>query len=63
MSSIWFKRWYTAHWEEGGDHGEFDFFSMFNANSRRNIEDAEDESKRRYGYRKTIVRTHLKDSW
>lgn len=63
MSSLWCKRWYTAVWEDGDDHGEFDFFSMFDANSRRNVEDARDESYRRYGYRRTITGTRLKDSW
>lgn len=57
------KRWYTAYWDDGHDHGEFDFFSEHRADSRANMEDARDESYRKYGYRKTITSTRLKDSW
>lgn len=57
------KRQYTATWDNGHEYGEFDFYSEYRANSKANIKDAKEESRRKYGYEKTITSTRLKDSW
>ena len=43
-------RTYIAFWDDGHDRGEFEFCSEHRANSKANLEDAQNYYRRKYGY-------------
>ena len=43
------QRKYLACYDDGHDYGEFNYYSYYRANSRKNLEDAYAEYRRKYG--------------
>lgn len=45
-------RKYRASYDDGHDYGEFEYYSDYRKNSKRNYEDMVNEFQKRYGYRR-----------
>ena len=50
---------YLAYADNGRDFIEFEFFSFYRANSKKNIDDAKNEYRKKHGYAPKIISTHL----
>ena len=44
------ERLYRAYWDDGHDRGEFEFYSIYRANSKNNLNDATNSYNKTYGY-------------
>lgn len=43
-------RKYRASYDDGHDYGEFEYYSNYRKNSRKNLEDMKREYKQQHGY-------------
>lgn len=53
------ERRYIAYADTGRDFIEFEFYSFYRANSKKNIDDAKNEYRKKHGHAVKILQTTL----